>query len=142
MKESRNMKQILPLGAVLVVGIAIGIPIGIPIGIAVCSKSDPDPYAKYRDVQLKRGMKIADLKQQFGEPDRFEEYWIDDLDLVGYRQSRQQSPAYPYHVQQLNYGLFGAHSQESGHVTHYRLYMTFVDGELYNWNKSAPVGRD
>ena len=116
------MKRMLPLGAVLVVGIAIG--------IAVCSKSDPDPYAKYRDVQLKRGMKIADLKQQFGEPDSFDESGIYRLD--------HESQEYQRYAITLKYGAFGAHHQKVVHVTRYRLEMTFADGKLRTWSKSTP----
>ena len=121
------MKPLLPLAVLLAVM------------IAGCGKSDP--YAKYRDVQLKRGMKIADIKQQFGEPDSFDDWWNKDPDDKSYY-SDQQSPEYPHHVQKLNYGAFGAHSQTRGHTTKHRLSMTFVDGELYTWKKSTPIGRD
>lgn len=125
------MKPLLPLAVLLAVG------------IAGCSKSEPkpDPYAKYRDVQLKRGMKIADIKQQFGEPDSFDEYWSMDLENLSWG-NPQRSPEFPHPVKRLSYGAFGAHSQSSGHVTRHRLRMTFVDGELYEWEKSTPVGRD
>ena len=101
------MKPLLPLAVLLAVM------------IAGCSKSDP--YAKYRDAQLKRGMKIADIKQQFGEPDSFRE-WSS--------------------VEELNYGAFGAHDQKKGHITKHRLSMTFVDGELEDWKKSTPIDRE
>lgn len=114
----------------------------LAVMIAGCSKSDA--YAKYRDVQLKRGMKIADIKQLFGEPDSFDEWWSKDPDVTkSYeRYSDQQSPKFPHHVQKLNYGAFGAHSQTRGHTTKHRLSMTFVDGELYNWEKSTPSNRE
>jgi hypothetical protein len=125
------MKPLLPLAVLLAVA------------IAGCSKPAPDPYAKYRDVQLKRGMKIADLKQQFGEPDKFREWWNPKPDIKHNREySDQRSVVRPHHVQELNYGAFGAHSQNSGHVTRHRLQMTFLDGELYEWEKSTPIGRD
>jgi hypothetical protein len=121
----------------------------LAVMIAGCSKSDP--YAKYRDVQLKRGMKIADIKQQFGEPDRFDEWWnkypsvtkfIDPKNSYLPNHSNQQSPEYPHHVQELNFGAFGAHDQKKGHITKHRLSMTFVDGELYEWEKSTPIDRE
>ncbi len=125
------MKPLLPLAVLLAVM------------IAGCSKSDS--YAKYRDVQLKRGMKIADIKQQFGEPDSFNDWWNKDFDSYssyGDSSYRQQSPEHPYHVEELNYGAFGAHDQKRGHITKHRLSMTFVDGELHDWNKSTPIDRE
>ena len=131
------MKPLLPLAVLLAVG------------IAGCSKSDP--YAKYREAQLKRGMKIADIKQQFGEPDSFENWWNEDAtnsrryvdftsDDVSW--SHQESPKFPYHVEVLDYGAFGAHNQTKGHITKHRLSMAFVDGELYTWEKSTPSNRE
>lgn len=113
----------------------------LAVAIAGCSKSDP--YAKYRDVQLRRGMKTADIKQQFGEPDRYDDDWWNkdpDADKDYNEYSSQRSPEYPHHVETLNYGAFGAHNQHVGHMTKHRLTMTFVDGELYTWEKSTPVG--
>lgn len=124
------MKPLLPLAVMLAVM------------FAGCSKSDP--YAQYRDAQLKLGMKIADIKQQFGEPDSFVEWWNKDPD--GYRVMHsfksKQSLEHPYHVEELNYGAFGAHDQKKGHITLHRLSMTFVDGELYKWKKSTPIDRE
>ncbi len=122
------MKPLLPLAVLLAVM------------IAGCSK--PDPYAKYRDVQLKREMKIADIKQQFGEPDSFDDWWNKDPDTSRYSGMSQRSSEYPNHVQELNYGAFGAHDQKRGHITKHRLSMTFVDGELYEWEKSTPIDRE
>ena len=122
------MKPLLPLAVLLAVM------------IAGCSKSDP--YAKYRDAQLKRGMKIADIKQQFGEPDSFAEWWNKTPDLYrGFQPSfsSKQSLEHPYQVEELDYGAFGAHDQKKGHITKYRLSMSFVDGELRNWEKSTPI---
>ena len=136
------MKPLLPLAVLLAVM------------IAGCSKSDPkpDPYAKYRDVQLKRGMKIADIKQQFGEPDRYLDWWSDtpdDNESSRYgishpsnKSSDEPSSETPYHVEELGYGAFGAHSQDRGHITKHRLSMWFVDGELYSWMKSTPIDRE
>lgn len=114
----------------------------LAVMIAGCNKSDP--YAKYRDVQLKRRMKIADIKQQFGEPDSFDEWWNKDPDVTKsyQRYSDQQSPESPHHVQELNFGAFGAHDQKKGHITKHRLSMTFLDGELYTWEKSTPSNRE
>jgi len=123
------MKPLLPLAVLLAVT------------IAGCSKPAPDPYAKYRDVQLKRGMKIADIKQQFGEPDSFNDVWAKYSDGEGPFKPRR-IPGYPHAVKFLSYGAFGAHSQKSGHITRYRLEMTFVDGELYSWRKTTPIGRE
>lgn len=121
------MRSLLPLAVLL------------SVMIAGCSKSDP--YAKYRDVQLKRGMKIADIKQQFGELDSFDDFWFEPGVPLDYRSS-EQSPEHTKHYQDLNYGAFGAHDQKKGHITKHRLSMTFVDGELRNWNKSTPVGSE
>jgi hypothetical protein len=103
-------------------------------GVAGC-----DSNAKYRDAQLKRGVKIADIKQQFGEPDSYDDWW----DKFPYDSQiswgRKQSPEYPHHIEKLKYGAFGAHNQRTGHVTQYRLSMTFVNDELYTWEKSAPA---
>ncbi len=122
------MKPLLPLAVLLAVM------------IAGCSKSDP--YAKYRDVQLKRGMKIADIQQQFGEPDSFDEWWNKAPDEIRYYSSSKQSAEHPYHLEELNYGAFGAYDQKIGHITKHRLSMTFVDGELYEWEKSTPIDRE
>ena len=131
------MKPLLPLAVLLAVV------------IAGCSKPAPDPYAKYREAQLTRGMKIADIKQQFGEPDSYRDWWNKDPDdNQSYsRDNRplrryQRSPEYPHHIEELGYGAFGAHSQTKGHITKHRLSMTFVDGKLYTWEKSTPTDRD
>ena len=133
------MKPLLPLVVLMAVG------------IAGCSKTEPkpDPYAKYRDAQLTRGMTIANIKQQFGEPDRYLDWWNktpDDNRSSFYGRSRidsyNQSPEAPYHVEELGYGAFGAHSQTKGHITKHRLSMWFVDGALYSWEKSTPVDRE
>lgn len=107
------------------------------VGIAGCSKSDP--YAKYRDAQLKQGMTIAEIKQQFGEPDSFGDYWRDGLDETRGFSSPNPGPEYPYHFEVLNYGAFGAHHQKLGHITKHRLSLTFVNGELREWSKSTPI---
>lgn len=132
------MKPLLPLAVLLAVA------------IAGCSKSDPN--AKYRDAQLKRGIKIADIKEQFGEPDMYDDWWNKDPDNVkstnydydeSYSEwSLQQSPENPHHVEELNYGAFGTHSPKKGHITKHRLSVTFVDGELYTWEKSTPSNRE
>lgn len=130
------MKPLLPLAVLLAVM------------IAGCSKPAPDPYAKYREAQLKRGMKLADIKQQFGEPDRYLDWRSDtpdDNESSRYGRSRipyPQSPKAPYHVEELGYGAFGAHNQQLGHITKHRLSMWFVDGELYSWEKSTPIDRE
>ena len=127
------MKPLLPLAVLLAVG------------IAGCGKSDPkpDPYAKYRDAQLTVGMKIADIKQQFGQPDMYESGWSLS------RGSRISSDVpskklyggtvldYPYRIENLGYGAFGV-----DHTTKHRISMTFVDGELYKWEKSTPGDRE
>ena len=124
------MKPLLPLAVLLAVM------------IAGCSKSDP--YAKYRDVQLKRGMKIADIKQRFGEPDSFREWDSSSTQSAvhpyqPFDSSITFAPATTTHGEVLKYGAFGAHDQKRGHVTKYRLSMTFVDGELKDWEKSTPI---
>ena len=124
------MKPLLPLAVLLAVM------------IAGCSKPAPDPYAKYREAQLKRGMKITDIKQQFGEPDSYEDWWNEDGDDSVYPRSSHKSPECPHHVEELGYGAFGAHSQKSGHITRHRLSMKFIDGKLYTWEKSTPVDRE
>ena len=125
------MKPLLPLVVLLAVG------------IAGCSKSEPkpDPYAKYRDAQLTVGMKIADLKQQFGEPDSYHDGYSSSSHSTSMVYS-EPSPEYPHHVEKLEYGPFGAHSQKWGHITKHRLSMKFIDGELYTWEKSTPVDRE
>ena len=106
------------------------------VGVAGCS-----PYAKYRDVQLTVGMNVADIKQHFGEPDSYNDRWNKypqaSVDY-GSDHSNKQSSEHTHHVEELGYGPFGAHSQKVGHVTKYRLSMTFVDGRLQKWVKSAP----
>ena len=130
------MKPLLPLAVLLAVG------------IAGCSKPAPDPYAKYRDVQLKRGMRIADIKQEFGQPDGYSDWWNDGPDDNGRSRggsrkgSLHKSQEYSHYVEELGYGGFGAHSQKSGHITKHRLSMWFVDGELYSWEKSNPINRE
>lgn len=124
-------------------------PLAVLLAVTIAGCSKPDPYAKYRDVQLKRGMKFADIKQQFGEPDSFDDWWNRYpnitksailFDLPNH--SNQQSPELPHHVQELNFGAFGAHDQKKGHITKHRLSMTFLDGELYEWEKSTPIDRE
>ena len=122
------MKPLLPLAVLLAVM------------FAGCSKSDP--YAQYRDAQLKLGMKIADIKQQFGEPDSFDEWWNKEPDGSRWYSSKNQHFPESHHVQELNFGAFGAHDQKKGHITKHRLSMTFVDGELYNWEKSTPIDKE
>lgn len=126
------MKPLLPLAVLLAVA------------IAGCGKSDPksDPIAKYRDAQLKRGMQIADMKQQFGEPDSYEDWWNEDGDDSRYPRSSHKTSACPHHVEELGYGAFGAHDQRKGHITKHRLSMTFVDGALRTWEKSTPSNRE
>ena len=132
------MKPLLPLAVLLAVA------------IAGCSKSapEPDPYAKYRDAQLTVGMKIADIKQQFGQPDMYESGWS------GSRGSSISSDVpskelyggtvldYPYRIENLGYGAFGVSGGYGGHTTKHHLSMTFVDGELYKWEKSTPGDRE
>ena len=98
------MKPLLPLAVLLAVM------------IAGCCKSDP--YAKYSDAQLKRGMKIDDIKRRFGEPDSCS------------------------FGDELKYGAFGAYDQKKGHITKHRLSMTFAEGVLVDWEKSAPIERE
>ncbi|MCX7427832.1 MAG: hypothetical protein NTW96_19665 [Planctomycetia bacterium] len=127
------MKPLLPLAVLLAVG------------IAGCSKTEPktDPYAKYREAQLTRGIKIADIKQQFGEPDSYRDWWSEKPHNPSrYSGSSEPSPECPYHVEELGHGAFGAHDQARGHITKHRLSMTFVDGELYTWEKSTPIDRE
>jgi len=137
------------------------LPLAVLLAVmfAGCSKSAP--YAQYRDAELKSGMKIADIKQQFGEPDSFVEWWNKDPDgsrFMSY--SSKQSVEYPHHVEELNYEAFGAHDQKKGRITsdadrdnlanyvfgahdqkkgHITLSITFVDGELYGWKKSTVI---
>ena len=129
------MKPLLPLAVLLAVM------------IAGCGKTEPkpDPYAKYRDVQLKRGMGIGYIKQVFGEPDTFDEWWSetpDDDRTYARTFSRRRDSEHPHHVEELNYGAFGAHSQKSGHITRHRLKMTFVNDRLCTWYKSTPGDRE
>lgn len=128
------MKPLLPFAVLLAVG------------IAGCSK--PDPYAKFRDIKLERGITISDVKQQLGEPDNYEDWWDDRPSLTcsssrkDYGASPKQGEEHPYHAQKLGYGCFGAHDQKKGHITKHRLTLVFVDGELTCWERSTPVGRD
>jgi hypothetical protein len=95
--------------------------------------------AKYRDAQLQIGMTIYEVKKNFGEPDSYEQCWS-KYDSTGSTGSSTEDPKYPFHIEELEYGAFGAHSQRSGHVTKYRLTMSLVDGQLREWSKSAPIG--
>ena len=75
------MKPLLPLAVLLAVM------------IAGCGRSDrkSDPIAKYRDAQLKCRMQIADIKQQFGEPDSYEDWWNEEgPDVVSQATQRVQ----------------------------------------------------
>ena len=132
------MKPLLPLAVLLAVG------------IAGCSKSDPKPdpkpdaYAKFRDAQLTVGMKIADIKKQFGQPDMYESGWSNS------RGSHISSDApskelyggtildYSYRIENLGYGAYRA----TEYSTEHHLSMTFVDGELYEWEKSPEGDRE
>ena len=130
------MKRLLPLAVLLAVV------------IAGCGKTEPktepkpDPYAKYRDVKLMRGMKIANIKQKLGEPDAFDESWVETPGDYSYHGVRRRNLEHPHHRLHIRYGAFGAHSQERGHYTMHRLRMIFVDGKLYMWYKSTPLNRD
>jgi hypothetical protein len=136
------MKPLLPLAVLLAVG------------IGGCSKSDPKPdpkpdlYAKYRDVQLTVGMKIADIKQQFGEPDMYESGWSHSRG--SYISSDVPSKELyggivldcPYRIENLGYRAFGVNRMYGDPATKYYLSMTFVDGELYKWEKSTPGDKE
>lgn len=98
---------------------AVPLAVLLAVGIVGCKS---DPYAKYRDAQLRTGMTIDEIKEQFGEPDC-------------YRPEDNGRSV-------LNYGAFGAHHQSIGHVTRYRLSLTFWNGKLRDWEKSTPVGRE
>ncbi len=134
------MKPLLPFAILLVAG------------IAGCGKSatPPDPYAKYRDIKLERGIPIANVKQQLGEPDNYEDWWNESPTVWSPLASRssalgastEQDASHPYHAQKLGYGCFGAHDQKKGHITKHRLTLVFVDGELACWERSTPVGRE
>lgn len=97
-----------------------------------------DPYAKYRDVQLVRGMWIDDIKAQLGEPDVGWDYWTDSPG--GRSGPEQRDLLHPHYGQQLKYGAFGARDDDGGDTTRHRLSLTFTDGKLISWGKSKPVG--
>ena len=76
----------------------------------------------YRDVQLRTDMTITEIKAEFGEPDSYKNLGI----IAG------------HHVEILKYGPFGADTKD-GHVTKYRLTLSFDDAKLAMWDKSAPT---
>jgi len=96
----------------------------LAVVIAGCVK--PDPYAKYRDAQLKRGMTIADIKMLLGEPDNYED------------SNSKYANGQPCFIEILKYGAFGTQSHQY-FVTYHRLEMTFHNSALYEWRKSTPV---
>lgn len=86
-------------------------------------------------------MTIESIKGKFGEPDSYEEFYCRNPNgkvSYGTDHSDTKDADRKYHVEYFRYGAFGAHSQKAGHVTKYRLCLTFVDGKLVSWSKSAP----
>lgn len=125
------------------------LPVLLAVGMAGCSETEPkpDPYAKYRDAQLTVGMKIADIKQQFGQPDMYESGWSHSRgsnissDVPSKKLYGGTVLDYPYRIENLGYGAFGVY-RFGDHTTKHRISMTFVDGELYKWEKSTPGHRE
>ena len=124
----------LPLFAVLLLALLLA--------AVIAGSGKADPYAKYRDIQLKRGMTVFSIKLLLGEPDNYDDGW-----------SNHPSTRFPgevfydytpgkHYIQDLNYGGFGAFSQHTGHVTKYRLSLRFMNGLLYLWEKSTPIGKE
>lgn len=88
--------------------------------VVLCGCGMHDSYAKYTNVQLKVGMSIDEIKQQFGEPDSYNA-GADDVSL--------------------GYGPFGVYIQRggfSGEITRYRLDLKFQNGRLVSWQKNVP----
>src|SRR5687768_2747703 len=103
--------------------------------IAACAclggcAASADPNAKYRDVQLTVGLPMSDIKTQFGEPDSYREYWNERPVIDTFRSRDERSAEHRHHVEILGYGPFGAHRQTVGHITKYRLNLSFIDGQL------------
>lgn len=121
------MKSILPILAVLIV-----------LGCGPEPQAPDDPNAKYRDAPLTVGMSIEEIKLNLGEPDRYSSRWAKFPDPSTPFWSGYKQQGYEHHIEELGYGPFGAYSQKVGHTTKYRLDMTFLDGKLSTWSKSAP----
>ena len=85
--------------------------------VVLCGCGRSDPGAKYTDAQLKVGMTIDEIKQQFGEPDS---YKPGDHDVS------------------LSYGPYGVCFRPTGERTRYRLDLDFRDGKLVSWQKNVP----
>jgi major membrane immunogen (membrane-anchored lipoprotein) len=95
-------------------------PVAAAMLVLLCGCGRSDPYAKYTNAQLKVGMTIEQIEQQFGEPDF---YKPDDHDVS------------------LSYGPFSVYIQGASvgrEVTRYRLNLDFRDGKLVSWNKNVP----
>jgi len=110
--------------------------------LSSCSKKKEvvDPNAKFHDAQLRVGMPISEIKKQFGEPDKFEEFWSDGPGSTNkYFGTSRPSQKFPYHVEKLGYGPFGAHNQKVGYVTRYRMQLTFFESKLTEWEKAVPI---
>ena len=73
-----------------------------------------DPYAKYRDAQLRQKMTIVEIKKEFGEPDSYRNYW--DNARYGYRADKRDKN-HERHVETLKYGAFDVHYEKIGNVT-------------------------
>jgi hypothetical protein len=104
----------------------------------LASSCRKDPNAPYRNIQLTKGMAIAVVKESLGEPDSYDDRYCDHF-LSAHFSSRTRDAKYRYYMQELGYGPFGAHNQRVGHITKYRLKMTFIDGRLHEWSRSAPA---
>ncbi|MEX2287716.1 MAG: hypothetical protein WD648_11545 [Planctomycetaceae bacterium] len=117
-----------------------GLLLGILIGCNAATDTDTR-IAKYRDAKLSEGLSLQSVKKEIGEPDTYSDYWIRPGGRVKYTTDFDdfKTSVYTSHVESLGYGPFGAHNQKTGHVTKHRLSLTFVDGKLHEWERSAPI---
>lgn len=87
------------------------------------------------DIELTKSMLIREVKSKLGEPDSYD----DGYGYGGSILSSSLSKSYPYHIEKLCYDPFGAYNQRVGHITKYRLNLTFSNGYLLRWERSEPL---
>lgn len=121
----------------IIAAVAAALFVGFVLGAAsfyFALKSPPDPIGEFRPS---KGMSMAGVKQELGQPDRYHSAYSDNTGSSWVSSTRTQKC--PYLVEELGYGPAGETRFGPGNryrKPRYRLELHFLEGRLDKWERN------
>jgi len=133
----RVVFAIVGIGLFLIAVVLVAIWIPFP-NADISREGDTNREDTFRGIDFKAGMTIDEIKEKFGEPDRYNPE--ENVELL----MRHDERSLPYQriqlpLETLEYGLYSPPGKNYGKVIWCELSLHFHEGRLRHWSNRGPA---